>query len=192
MELNKHQKLLYRKAIADPSSITPSERSQILDRLPLEEEDRLCRAKVGLSKQDLIAKTIASPNELSEDEVHIIRHGAASDRSDRVAYGLRLQKSIAFLNMPDTDRSLLRRAQQSIQSVSELQAQSLVEEPLEASIRKREQRHAIIQEAITSPCPRWLQELLDAKQPWWGFVCFCAVYTKTEVSLASFSPYPGY
>ncbi|KAK3937494.1 hypothetical protein QBC46DRAFT_392626 [Diplogelasinospora grovesii] len=65
---------LYRRAIADPQSITRAERNAIRDWPPPEEEDRLCIAKTGRTRAELIAKAFASPDDLTRDEAMIVHH----------------------------------------------------------------------------------------------------------------------
>lgn len=65
---------LYRRAIADPRSITRAEHNLIRDWPPPEEEDRLCVARTGLKRAQLVAKALANPDELTLEEAMIVHH----------------------------------------------------------------------------------------------------------------------
>jgi len=69
---------LYRRAIADPKSITRAERNAIWGWPPPEEEDRLCIARTGHTRAELIAKALSSPDDLTPLEAKIVyeREGA--------------------------------------------------------------------------------------------------------------------
>ena len=65
---------LYRRAIADPESITRAERNAIWGWPPPEEEDRLCVARTGHARAELIAKAFSNPDDLTLLEVKIVYH----------------------------------------------------------------------------------------------------------------------
>jgi len=53
---------LYRRAIADPSSLSEAEINVILEWVSPEDEDSLCRQETdGKSRADLIAQALAQP-----------------------------------------------------------------------------------------------------------------------------------
>lgn len=65
---------LYRRAAADPRSLSRVERNAILGRPPPEEEDWLCVAKTGLTRAGLVAKAFFNPGELTLCEAQILCH----------------------------------------------------------------------------------------------------------------------
>ncbi|KAK4118226.1 hypothetical protein N657DRAFT_675669, partial [Parathielavia appendiculata] len=78
---------LYRRAIADPHSISRAERNAIWGYPPPEEEDRLCVAKTGLTRAGLVAKAAAQPDELTLCEAKILHHhrGVNFDEAEEAA-----------------------------------------------------------------------------------------------------------
>jgi hypothetical protein len=65
---------LYRRAAADPQSISRAERNAIWNHPPPEEEDRLCVANTGRTPAELLAKALVSPDELTHLETKILCH----------------------------------------------------------------------------------------------------------------------
>ncbi|KAL2127963.1 hypothetical protein VTI74DRAFT_9915 [Chaetomium olivicolor] len=66
---------LYRRAAADPRSISRAELNAIWGYPPPEEEDRLCVAKTGHTRAGLVAKAVANPDELTLCEAQILCPG---------------------------------------------------------------------------------------------------------------------
>ena len=63
---------LYRRAAADPRSISRAEHNAIWGYPPPDEEDRLCVAKTGHTRAELVAKALARPQELTLAEAVIL------------------------------------------------------------------------------------------------------------------------
>ncbi|KAK4157113.1 hypothetical protein C8A00DRAFT_12021 [Chaetomidium leptoderma] len=75
MEAKPELEELYRRAAADPRSISRAERNAIWGHPPPEEEDRLCVAKTGHTRAGLVAKAVANnPDELTLCEAQILCH----------------------------------------------------------------------------------------------------------------------
>ncbi|KAK4127536.1 hypothetical protein N657DRAFT_678129 [Parathielavia appendiculata] len=83
MEAKPHLAELYRRAVADPHSISRAERNAIWGHPPPEEEDRLCVAKTGLTRAGLVAKAAAQPDELTLCEAKIICHHRGVNFDDK-------------------------------------------------------------------------------------------------------------
>ncbi|OIW33006.1 hypothetical protein CONLIGDRAFT_676821 [Coniochaeta ligniaria NRRL 30616] len=65
---------LYRRAIADPTSLSQAETNTVLRWLSPEDDDRLCRDKTGgKSRADLIAQALAHPEQLTKVECALLR-----------------------------------------------------------------------------------------------------------------------
>lgn len=79
MEAKPELEELYRRAAADPRSISRAQRNAIWGHPPPEEEDRLCIAKTGHARAGLVAKAIASPDELTFCEAQILCRGVNYD-----------------------------------------------------------------------------------------------------------------
>lgn len=65
---------LCRRTIADPRSITRPEQNAIHGWPPPEDEDRLCIAKTGHTRTELVVKVFDNPDELTGDEAMIVSH----------------------------------------------------------------------------------------------------------------------
>ena len=72
MRANPDLEALYRRAIADPESITRAERNAIWGWPPPEEEDRLCVARTGHTRAELKAKALSNPDDLTLLEAKIL------------------------------------------------------------------------------------------------------------------------
>ncbi|KAE8312809.1 hypothetical protein BDV41DRAFT_588501 [Aspergillus transmontanensis] len=68
LTLDKLTRILYNRAISNPSSLTDQERRLITHRPPPEEENTLCRNACGLSMDELIVKAINSNNNNNYDD----------------------------------------------------------------------------------------------------------------------------
>lgn len=65
---------LCRRALADPHSITRDEYNIIWQWPAPDEEDRICVEKTGHTRAELVAKALATPDELTHDEARILHH----------------------------------------------------------------------------------------------------------------------
>lgn len=74
-----HDEELYRRVIASPASATRAERNLIRRLPPPEEEDRLCVARTGLTRDELQAKALSRPEELSYEAAKIATFGVLFD-----------------------------------------------------------------------------------------------------------------
>ncbi|KAJ4303863.1 hypothetical protein N0V88_001460 [Collariella sp. IMI 366227] len=72
MEAKPEHEGLYRRAAADPQSISRAERNAIWNHPPPEDEDRLCVAKTGCTRAELLAKALANPEQLTHLETKIL------------------------------------------------------------------------------------------------------------------------
>ena len=62
----------YRRAAADPRSISRAELNATWGHSPADEEDRPCVAKTGHTRAELVAKALARPDELTLAEAVIL------------------------------------------------------------------------------------------------------------------------
>lgn len=65
---------LCRRALADPHSITREEYNIIWQWPSPDEEDRICAEKTGHTRAELVAKSLATPDDLTRDEAMILHH----------------------------------------------------------------------------------------------------------------------
>ncbi|KAE8320402.1 hypothetical protein BDV39DRAFT_187952 [Aspergillus sergii] len=97
LTLDESTRILYNRAISNPSSLTDQERRLITHRPPPEEENTLCRNACGLSMDELIAKAINSNNNnnydydnlslslgLSNKEARLLTAGVVQGQSGRI------------------------------------------------------------------------------------------------------------
>ncbi|KAH8887927.1 hypothetical protein GQ53DRAFT_749574 [Thozetella sp. PMI_491] len=97
---------LYRRAIADPSSISRDESNTIKGWPPPDEEDRLCVSRTGSTRAELVAKAVAHPDNLSRDECEILQHprGVLFDEDKNLPLDQRLER----MRRARTDRNPLQ------------------------------------------------------------------------------------
>ncbi|PHH89145.1 hypothetical protein CDD83_6596 [Cordyceps sp. RAO-2017] len=86
ISLDEAIQVLYRRAIADPSSLSDEERRKITHRPPVEEEDSLCREACGLSMGELITKAIQNEDSLSYEEARLVISGVFPNQSARLLH----------------------------------------------------------------------------------------------------------
>lgn len=179
------QKALYERSLADnnPSLVTPAERNAVFLRPPPEEEDRLCREKVGLSMGELKAKVMESEesaNSLTEAETNIILRGADCDENVRKAAA----KALWVFDLPDDEVELARQVRALLASGYEDEVQRrarLRDEAFEANrSAKRAERRANAKAEMEAKRRAgrtpWVQEMMDARVTRWGFVIFRTAY----------------
>jgi hypothetical protein len=178
------QKALHQRiaAAGDPASVTRAERNQIyLQPLP-DEEDRLCKEKVGLTMEELKSKAMASPDTLSEAETDIIISGASYDRNtpksgtnsfwlfDLLDDEYQLACQVRDLLANDYDNEVKRRAHN--------RARAFDQDRSERNAQKRHERATAQAAKSKAARPQWLHDMFDAKLPRWGFVIFRITYSE--------------
>ncbi|GJC92735.1 hypothetical protein ColKHC_01561 [Colletotrichum higginsianum] len=189
MGLSPETRALYAKAIENPTGLSAAERNRVLGRLPPEEEDELCLAQVGLNRQALISKALTEPDTLSQTECDIVLTGAHYDSSNPSALTLKFQ---VLMSLSPEDRQLQSQAYGEVRRVTDWynteapavhnafeRSKDIREQDRAERKRKREQQVELVQNARKLPRPKWIQDLLDAQLPRWGFVCFRTAYATT-------------
>ncbi|KAK9776414.1 hypothetical protein AB5N19_13031 [Seiridium cardinale] len=167
-----------------PPRVSRAERNILNLQPPPDEEDRLCREKVGLDLEELKAKVMASPDTLSQAETDIIILGAQYDRQTETG-----RVSAFWTNdLPPEEKQFIQQARNLIADDHEMEvwkkahfrSRVFTEERramLEATRpqRVREKRAAMEASTIAS-MPYWAREIAKSK-PWqWGFVVFRTAY----------------
>ena len=69
---------LFNKAVEDPGSLTEKERLEILDWVPEAEADERCRNVCGMTWQELITTAVEKPENLTSDDISLIRAGRST------------------------------------------------------------------------------------------------------------------
>jgi hypothetical protein len=172
-----HQRIL---AAADPASVTRAERNQLYLRPTPDEEDRLCREKVGLTMPELQDKVMTSPDTLTETECNIIVKGADYDpnvpNSGKKPFwtlGLQaderqLADQVSELLANDYDNDVFFRAFNRHKALDPERKQRLAQ--------MRQERAAAQAAQLRAARPRWLHDMFDAKLARFGFVIFRITY----------------
>lgn len=181
---------LCRRAIADPHSITRDERNTIW-RLPLpEEEDRLCVEKTGHTRARLVAKALATPDDLTREEATIILdpRGVLSNAQGSTSIctpaGDAGPRSTQLEELRDQAAGALQRAAGEGEKTALLNAFNR-EVALNQALTEEADRHFEEWEAsrrLQNGTP-WIRDLvknglLDAEC--WGFVVFRTAGYRTE------------
>ncbi|KAH8894261.1 hypothetical protein GQ53DRAFT_839891 [Thozetella sp. PMI_491] len=97
---------LYRQAIVDPASITRADENTIRGQPPPEEEDRLCATITGATRPELVAKAVAHPQDLTQDECKILVSSKGVNFRDEE--NLSLDELLEGIERRRRERNLLR------------------------------------------------------------------------------------
>lgn len=179
--LSSEEKALYLRIIADPASVTRADRNQVYEQPPPDEEDRLCKEKTGLTMEELKYKALFNPETLTEDECETLVHGAPSRpytgkkhsfwRFHLIEDDKKLADQVDDILYTQDDIEINRRAyHQLIHTFKEVKA--------ERRENLRQQRIAERAAKVRAARPRWVNHLIDAKLPRWGFVIFRTAYSE--------------
>ncbi|CAG9989160.1 unnamed protein product [Clonostachys byssicola] len=107
---------LYRRAIANPSSLSDAERRKILRHPPLEEEDASSRELCGSTMSELVTKAIQNHKSLTYQESKLL-----VGRPNENYPGEMLREK---LRMSESDRDLLSKAMEAALTADEVAAQT--------------------------------------------------------------------
>ncbi|ETS73624.1 hypothetical protein PFICI_14570 [Pestalotiopsis fici W106-1] len=162
-----HERIL---AVGDPAAVTRAERNQISHRLPPEEEDRLCREKVGLSLPELKDKVMTSgADTLTEDEcAMILFRRAPYFEMDLLPDEKRLVQQVLELLANDYDQEVWRRTYFRDRAFDQVRK--------ERKAKIKQEKKAAMEAKIQSMRPLWVLDMFAAKLPRWGFVVFRTAY----------------
>ncbi|WQF77352.1 hypothetical protein CDEST_02366 [Colletotrichum destructivum] len=181
---------LYAKAIENPAGLSAAERNRVLERPPPEEEDETCLSQFGINRQALISKALTEPDTLSQTECDIVLTGTHYHSSNPSALSLKLH---VLLSLSEEERQLQSDAYGEVRRVTDWysteapavhnafeRSRAISEQDRAERKRKRQERIDLIQTARGLPRPKWIQDLLDARLPRWGYVCFRTGYATKE------------
>ncbi|KAK4119593.1 hypothetical protein N657DRAFT_650082, partial [Parathielavia appendiculata] len=160
---------LYRRAVADPHSISRAERNAIWGHPPPEEENRLCVAKTGLTRAGLVAKAAAPPDELTLCEAKIICHHRGVNFDDKAEEAAPITGIVDRLDRLEV--ALLEYIRVCKKKPTPLE--KLYNEALARLCAWREHEKARIVKVGTP----WIRKMLEAGlleegAEYWGFVVF--------------------
>lgn len=99
--LDDASRALYERAVQDPSSLTESDRREVLERPPQHEEDALCQRQVGLTYNGIVQKALNNAANLSFQECDILTGGVQSRSLETV------DKDLLRRGLPPDQRQLV-------------------------------------------------------------------------------------
>ncbi|KAF7936223.1 uncharacterized protein EAE98_002442 [Botrytis deweyae] len=175
-------KALYERiaTLEDPTSVTRAEKNQLLGVPPPDEEDRICKEKTGLTMAELENKVMTSSDTLSEEEVNIILFGVMWEPGKQ---SVNCKRNLLWsMNLVDEEQQLVAKVRDFLANDYDNEIHRLVynrNRALDAVIKqRREQQRAAMTARHVASRPRWVQELITAKLPQWGFVVFRTDYSE--------------
>ncbi|KAL7899504.1 hypothetical protein HDV64DRAFT_291513 [Trichoderma sp. TUCIM 5745] len=176
--LSPEEKALYLRIIADPASVTRADKNQVFEKPPPDEEDRLCKEKVGATMEELRHKALSNPDTLTEDECDILSYGVAKrDKSNG-------KPSFWKFHLVEDDRELSDQVYEILYTQEDIEIQRRARHrhhDFDAVIEERHKRNRQRQfderaAKMRATTPRWINHMSDAKLSRWGFVIFRTTY----------------
>ncbi|KAF7853631.1 hypothetical protein EAF04_010622 [Stromatinia cepivora] len=169
-------------SLADPTLVTRAEKNQLFGVPPPDEEDHLCLEKVGLTMAELNNKVMTSSDTLSEVEVNIILFGVKWESSKPRANCRR--NLLWSMNLVDEEQQLVAKVGDFLANAYDDKINCLAHERKRAFDPARKQRRqqrmqeqrAAMAARWAAGQPKWVQDMLAAKLPQWGFVIFRTDY----------------
>ncbi|KAF9880332.1 hypothetical protein CkaCkLH20_02286 [Colletotrichum karsti] len=174
MSLSPDMQTLYTRAIENPFTLSPAEKYFVLRGVSKEEDDKSCLRRCGLTRREALDKALATPNDLTQEEVDCILAGTEHDPdmaelTDEHAE-LQLNARVKVEHMGDETKdyddwlAVIVAHWRSTQ----LRNERLFNEENEMWDLLRARAEA----APELSRPAWIQEVIDAEPKRWGFVCF--------------------
>lgn len=178
--LSPEERALYLRIIADPASVTRADKNQVYEKPPPDEEDRLCKDKVGMTMEELKRKALSNPDALTEDECNILVCGVAKRNKSSG------RRSFWKFHLAKDDRKLAGLVDEILYTQDDIEINRRANHHLHDFDEVRaEQRQNIRQQRIAERAaqmragePRWVRHMFDAKLPRWGFVIFRTAYSE--------------
>ncbi|KAL2171190.1 hypothetical protein VTG60DRAFT_3501 [Thermothelomyces hinnuleus] len=166
----------------DPASITPAEKNDILWLPPPEVENQLLQSAFNLgSREALVAKALINDGaELSYDEAKWLESLGRHDPFEELSITASLNRLERRLQSPAADRKLVDDAQSAVLTLDEdrarIHARNQWNRLNKEHRRAAEERRAKIRELRKLPRAIWVQQIVDARLPRWGFVILRTAY----------------
>ncbi|KAM0524432.1 hypothetical protein ACHAPE_000526 [Trichoderma viride] len=179
-ELSPEEKVLYLRIIADPTSATRADKNQVYEKPPPDEEDRLCKDRVGITMGELRHKALSNPDAMTEDECNVLIRGVMKREKSNGRCPL------WKLHLVEDDRKLYHQVGEILYTQEDTEVQcrahhrrhdfdDVIEER-----RKRKRQQQIDERAAKwrARQPRWVRHMFDANLNTrrWGFVIFRTAY----------------
>ncbi|GAB1319313.1 hypothetical protein MFIFM68171_09523 [Madurella fahalii] len=166
MDMNAEKRPLLERAIVDPASITPAEKNAILWLPPPDVENQLHQFTFNLSSRDAL---VTKPQMLG-----------IKNPFEKVSIDGSINRFKQHLQTPTTDRELLYNAQSAVLTPDEERARAQAGHQVDRLSKERqraaEEKRAKMQELHKQPQAKWVQEIVDAALPRWGFVILRTAY----------------
>lgn len=179
--LSPEEKALYLRIITDPASVTRADKNQVYEKSPPDEEDRMCRDKIGITMEELRNKALSNPDALTEDECDILVCGVAKRNKSSGRH------SFWRFHLVEDDKKLAGRVDDILYTQDDVEIQRRANYRLSHAFKevKAERRENLRQQRIAERAakmraaqPRWLNHMSDAKLFRWGFVIFWTLYSE--------------
>jgi hypothetical protein len=186
MEFSAERRALLERASADPASITPAEKNDILLLPPADVENQLHQSNFNLnSRAELVAKGLRDDGaELTFDEARWFRNLGEENPWRKAGIDAWFEGFHRRFRTPIDDRMLLRDAQEVVLTPDEQRARSNAKQRAdrlrEEKVRFKEEQRAKLRELHGQRRAKWVQSMLDAALPRWGFVVLRTAYPDDE------------
>ncbi|KAL7921209.1 hypothetical protein ACQKWADRAFT_321683 [Trichoderma austrokoningii] len=166
--LSPEEKALYLRIIADPASVTRADKNQVFERPPPDEEDRLCKEKVGITMEELRHKVLSNPDTLTEDECDIMCLGVAKRNKSNHKDDRKLSDQVLDIVSTQQDIEIQRRSWDRRATFDQVRTEQ----------RKNRRQQLIAERAAIwyAPMARWVKHMFDANLSRWGLVIFRTAY----------------
>lgn len=178
--LSPEEKALYLRIKADPASVTRADRNQVFEKPPPDEEDRLCKDRVGITMEELRHKALSNPEAMTEDECNTLIRGV---RKREKSSGRNL---LWKFNLVEDDMELSRQVNEILYTQEHIEIHRRAHhrrhdfDDVMEERRKRKRQQQIDERAakMRASQPRWVRHMFDANLDTsrWGFVIFRTAY----------------
>ncbi|KAK4463646.1 hypothetical protein QBC42DRAFT_323749 [Cladorrhinum samala] len=180
--LSAERRALLERALADPASITPAEKNEILLLPPPDVERELLISTFQIASRDeLVAKALPNGGaDLNHEEARWLSILGVKNPFERLTMDESLARFGQRIRRPNDVQELESNAMAAVLTPDENRAIREAWNQLDRLNEKRQQarseREAEIRELHKLPRAKWIQEMLDAALPRWGFVIVRTAY----------------
>lgn len=180
--MNPERRALLQRAVDDARNLTPEETNAVLRLPPPDEERRLLQEAFGLaSREALVVKALANDgDDLSFEEARWLERLGAADPFADPSVGAAFGEAEQSLGQPREDRALEKAGRLAVLTIDEGRARANAMRRAREVRGKRRQAAEETRERINElrrlPRAGWVQKMVDAGLPRWGFVVLRTAY----------------
>ncbi|KAK1252982.1 hypothetical protein MKX08_004169 [Trichoderma sp. CBMAI-0020] len=170
-KLSPEERALYLRIVADPASATRADKNKVYEKPPPDEEDRLCKEKVGVAMEELRHKALFNPDAMTEDECNILIRGVKKREKSNGRY------SLWKFRLVEDDRELSRQVDEILYTQEDIEIQ-----------RRAHHRHHHFDDVIEERRKRIKQQRIDEREATYGegtkykWVLFRSIYNRQSVT----------